>query len=472
VYNHSGTVQSGWPVSAQRFFNIPNLACDAAHGNQPFLSDPRGLYDPTSGRYWAAMLQVEGGLGIAADCAFKSVYYIAVSQTSDPRGAWNVYEFDMAAGKNFAADYTQVGFNQEGFFFSANMFGNTGVGFYAEIVEANKAQMEAGKANFTADGFRNLQATSPATVAAGFGPFLADTVQPVQTLGGGGGAGGGGGGGNNSQARRGGGADGLFVDTIDGPDLTNGHLCGSAADACTGLALWRMGHPIAHDRGGAAPTLTGTYLPNTQPFYFSPPADEPTCNQCVDALDLRITATPVLKDNTIYAAWETGRNNGTQVVPTIEWSQVDLGGHNPSTTSGCFGFGGDTAASFGALMPDSQGNVVMVYERMGHTINPETLFTVRSADQANFTKAGRLLKGGEASYRPTVCGLPPPPPAPPGSPPVLCRWGDYEATSFDGAGGIWFAGEYANAHTDPNTAPWFGRNWGTWIGSVSSHDGG
>jgi hypothetical protein len=114
----------------------------------------------------------------------------------------------------------------------------------------------------------------------------------------------------------------------------------------------------------------------------------------------------------------------------------------------------------------------MVYERMGHTINPETLFTVRSADQANFTKAGRLLKVGEASYRPTVCGLPPPPPAPPGSPPVLCRWGDYEATSFDGAGGIWFAGEYANSHTDPNTAPWFGRNWGTWIGSVSSHDGG
>lgn len=449
VLNPSGHVQAGWPVSAQRFFNVPNVTkangspCDVASGSQPFLSDPRAIYDPLSHRFWAAMLQVEGGLGIAPDCPLKSVYYIAVSQTNDPRGAWNVYEFDMAAGRRFAADFTQIGFNGDAVFFSANMFGLAG-GFYAEVFEANKAQMEAGQAHFTAEGFRNLQATGPGTSSA-TGPFLADTVQPVMTLD------------HSGNTGQSGGADGLFVDTIDGPDPVTGNFCGSASTACKGLILWRLSHPIAHDHGGRGPTLTGTFLPDTKPFYFPPPADEPTCNQCVDASDLRISATPVLRNNTIYAAWETGINNGSGVVPSIEWAQVAIGSSSPSTTTGYFHFAGDVAASYAALMPDSHGNVVMVYERMGHDVFPEARYTERLVGQTNFTDEGRLLKAGQASYRPTLCGT---------STLPVCRWGDYEAASFDGSGAIWFAGEYANSHTNPLHPPTFGRNWGTWIGAV------
>jgi hypothetical protein len=448
VLNTSGHVQSGWPVSAQRFFKVPNVTkangspCDVASGSQPFLSDPRAIYDPLAHRFWAAMLQVEGGLGIAPDCPLKSVYYIAVSQTSDPRGSWNVYEFDMSAGRRFAADFTQIGFNGDAVFFSANMFGLSG-GFYAEIFEANKAQMEAGQANFTAEGFRNLQATGPGTSATG--PFLADTVQPVMTLD------------HSSTAGQAGGADGLFVDTIDGPDPVTGNLCGSATTACRGLILWRLSHPIAHDHGGRGPTLTGTFLSDTKPFYFPPPADEPTCNQCVDASDLRISATPVFRNKTIYAAWETGFDNGSGIVPAIEWAQVALGSSGATTTTGYFHFAGDVAASYAALMPDSHGNVVMVYERMGHDVFPEARYTERLVGQTNFMDAGRLLKAGQASYRPTLCGT---------STLPVCRWGDFEAASFDGSGAIWFAGEYANSHTNPLNPPAFGRNWGTWIGAV------
>ena len=48
-----------WPVSAQNFFGIPNVTnadgtpCDTDHKSQPFLSDPRALYDPADGRFWA-----------------------------------------------------------------------------------------------------------------------------------------------------------------------------------------------------------------------------------------------------------------------------------------------------------------------------------------------------------------------------------------------------------------------------------
>ena len=76
----------------------------------------------------------------------------------------------------------------------------------------------------------------------------------------------------------------------------------------------------------------------------------------------------------------------------------------------------------------------------------------------NFHGAGTLLKAGDNSYRPQLCGT--------GTPAFVCRWGDYEAASFDGAGGIWVAGEYAN--TLNLGAPQNGRNWGTWIGAVSA----
>jgi hypothetical protein len=452
VLDTAGHIQPGWPMSAQAFFGVPNVTsangtpCDVAHRSQPFMSDPRALYDPVGHRFWAAMLQVENGLGIAPDCPFKSVYYISVSQTSDPRGEWNVYEFNMSLDGQFAADFTQIGVNRDGVFFSANMFGpSTGLngGFYAEVFEANKARMQRGEGGFTADGFFNLQGQGPGLTAA-TGPFLADTVQPALNLDGSGMSG------------------GLFTDTIDGPDPATGHFCGlfggGAADACSGLILWRMANPIGHDSGGASPALTGTFVP-AKPFVFTPPADQPSCNVCVDASDLRFSATPMVRDGVLYGAFETALSNGTQIVPSIEWAQIDVA-HSSSDISsrtGYYSLSGDAAATFPALMPDEHGNVVMLFEHMSSTVFPETRFIVKRGG-ANFHGQGTLLKAGETSYRPQLCGT--------GTPATVCRWGDFSAASFDGAGAIWFAGEYANAlNLGP---PQNGRNWGTWIGAVNA----
>ncbi|HEV2477245.1 MAG TPA: hypothetical protein VGX22_11950 [Candidatus Dormibacteraeota bacterium] len=457
VLDTHGNVQQGWPVNAQQFFGIPNEPnnCDAAHGNQAFLSDPRAFYDAADGRFWAAILQVEGAqaFGVALDCPYKSVYFVAVSQTGNPSGRWNVFEFNMETDvsnpdgsvQKFAADYTQLGVNSQAVYFSGNMFGESG-GFFAELFEANKAQMESGQATFTADGFFNLQGTGPGTTAA-TGPFFADTVQPTVNL-------------DNSA-----GTSETFVDTIDGPDVMTGHFCGfrggGFSDTCSGVVVWTMANPIAHDskHGGVAPSLTAKLVP-TAPFLVSVPADQPSCNLCIDANDLRIPATPVIRNGVLYAAWGTAINAGSsnpKPTPGIEWEAIDLAAG--ISQSNYYSLPGDEAATYPALMPDAQGNLTMLFEHMGHKVFPETRFIVKGAADATFTGEGQLLKAGESSYRPTLCGTKALP---------VCRWGDFEATSFDGSGNIWFAGQYANLFQGVNTPPAFGRNWGTWIGSIAA----
>jgi hypothetical protein len=460
VLDTSGNVQPGWPVGAQAFFGVPNVTmadgetpCDVAHKSQPFVSDPRALYDPIDGRFWAAALQLENGIGIAPDCPFKAVYFVSVSQTSDPSGTWNVYEFEMSMGQhpigtqNLIADYTQLGINRDAVYFSANMFTDTTGQFpYAELFEANKAKMEKGQGHFTADGFFNLRANGPGLNAT-TGPFLADTMNPALNV--------------DTSA----GGTEVFVDLLDGPDPVSGHGCTSAADACKGLILWKMTNPVGHDHGGSAPVLTGTYVPNVKPYVFSPPADQPSCNACVDALDLRVTATPVVRGGNVYAGWETAINNGTQIVPGIEWAQVSIS--DSSAESGYYNFSGDTAVSFPALMPDGNGNLVMLFDLMSHTVFPQTRYVIREG-RGQFTGQGVLIKAGEDSYRPQLCGtLHGVPPAP-----FICRWGDFSASSFDGQGGIWVAGEYANHYDGIPNPPAFGRNWGTWIASVRTGGGG
>jgi hypothetical protein len=90
---------------------------------------------------------------------------------------------------------------------------------------------------------------------------------------------------------------------------------------------------------------------------------------------------------------------------------------------------------------------------MGNTVFPETRFIVSAGGQ--FHGTGTLLKAGVTNYRPQLCGTAALP---------VCRWGDFSAASFDGAGTIWVAGQYAN---ELNLgAPQNGRNWGTWIGAI------
>jgi hypothetical protein len=412
VYDTSGNIQSGWPKNSQVFFGVPNPpnSCDP---NGPFLSDPRALYDINDGRFWAATLQIEGAFGVASNCPFQTLYWIGVSQTSDPNGTWNVYAFDMSLGTTNGADYTQVGIDAHAFYFGGNMFNQAGTAYeYDEIFAANKKTMEAGK-SVTAYGFSQLSV----------GGVLVDTVEPVQSE-------------TPSYA---GPPDGLFVNTFNMNGDPNGNNCFSSA--CSGIVVWAMTRP-----GTPNEKLVGTDVSTTT--YISPPnADQPGCSQCIETIDTRITATPVFAKGTISWSIDTAVQNKTQIVPAILWGQV-----TPQIANGrlkgafiyqsnYFGFQGDQDASFGAMMPDQNGNLIMIYDTMSSSLNPSTAYTGRRATfpLGHFHDAGKFLQVGLA-------------------PTGDSRWGDYEATSYDGfsTDNIWMASQYSGSNTD----------WATVIGET------
>lgn len=427
VYDRQGALQPGWPKTFQDFFGTPSPG--TCNGDMPFMSDPRTVWDANDHRFFAAALEVEGAFDVN-NCPFKSIYWTAVSATGNPNGVWYIYAFEMALGTTNAADFTMIGFDSRNFYFSANMFNQSGTAYeYAEIFGANKALMES-NSDVSAPGFSNLQVIGPQ------GTYVADTVQPVQT-----------------EAAGTGPSAGLFVDTLNGLDPLSGHTCTSAADSCQGLAVWAF-----RTSTSGQPTLSFGYASDTQPYYYAPPADQTTCTQCIDTSDLRISATPVYRNGAISTGWETGHDNGTQIVPAIEWAQVGvrlsdgvITGANTIDGNYFEIPGGDDAVMYPALMVNGDGTLYMVFDHSSHTTNPEVRLTTRETG-GQFVSNGVLIKAAEGPYRPENCGVNI----------TICRWGDYSATSLDSftTNHVWFAGQYANAVSS------FSRNWGTWIGNV------
>ena len=409
VYSTSGARQTGWPKTAKSFFGVPDPGSCSSGG--PYLSDPRAFYDPKDGRFWAATLEIEGAW--VNNCPEQTLYWIAVSQTSNPNLAWNVYLFNMAINAQgscptCAADYTEFGFDQTAIYFSGNMFTQDGLGYmYAETFSALKSTMEAGSTSVSTYGFFDLMANGIAV----------DTVQPVE-----------------NEASSGPGV-GLLINSFDAHgDGT--HDC--ASTACSGLVVWAIANP------GQSTASATSVVVSTTPYIFPPQADEPGCRGCIPTNDTSISGTPVYQQGLISFAVNTGLNNGTQVVPATFWGQVQptiSGGTITGATvfqSGYLHFSGDRAAFFGALMATSSGNLLMVFDTSSSAINPSIMYaTRRTTDTKGKFESAIYLKQATTHTHDQ-------------------RWGDYEAASYDGSitNNTWFSSQYSNG------------DWATYIGKV------
>ncbi len=412
VYNLSGTLQAGWPKTAQSFFGIANPgSCDP---NGPFLSDPRAFYDQNDNRFWTAIEQVEGVPGKGANCPFLTLTWIAVSVTGNPNGSWHIYAFDMSFGSGFWGDYTGFGFDQQGLYYSGNMFNSSTIFQYAEYCGVRKHMMENGQS-----------VTNFCFIQPSLGGVLVDTMQPAL--------------GESLQV-----GSALGGQFISSENINFGG--GQCVSGCSGVVVWSMSNP-----GFSTESVSGFFV-STSGYSLAPAADQPSCNGCIETLDTRISGTPTWQRGMITFGLETNINNGVQNVPGIFWGQIfvslnDNGSISSASVfqSGYFFFSsgvgsGDTAASFGALGSDGDGDLYMVYEFMGHSFNPSVVYSARrnTFSLGLFHDAGFYLRSGDAST-------------------FDSRWGDYEAFSPAGVpftNDVWFAGEYATSTGD----------WSTFIG--------
>lgn len=406
IYTTTGKLVVG-PINDQTWYGVPNPPnnCDPAG---PFLSDPRAFYDPNTGLFWTATLQVEAAaFGVGVNCPNLSIYWIANLNLNT--GVMHVYAFDMTLGGrvNAGADYTEFGFNKNVIAFSGNMFDFTTGNFdFAEALFANKHAMEKGLP-VVANAFVDLTA----------GGVPVDTVQPVETI---------------TPTATDPGVE-YLVNSFNIFGDPFGDDC--LFTACHDFVVW------AYDPSAGA--LTGTFVeaPVGNPTYVSPPnADEPGCIQCVETIDTRITGTPVyslggglpLISFSLDTAVNNGGAAGPSIVPGILWGQIQVE-RGPGFVignlyqDGYLSFPGDRDASFGAMMQDEHGRLVMVFDTMSEALNPSIMIVSRSVfdplgtiDHASF-----IVKGP--------------------SPTFDSRWGDYEAASYDGftQNHIWVASQYS-----------------------------
>ena len=355
--------------------------------------DPKAIYDQFAGR-WVLI-----AAAIARD-PDRSWYLLSVSNSSDPTGEWSNYALDSskegATPTNNWADFPQLGLDTNALYITGNMFRWDGGFQYAKVrVIPKKALYSGGPVTYS--DFARLQN------ADGSPAF---TVQPCHTFG----------------------SPGVeyLVSTYFADKATNRNA----------VSLWTISNALG------SPKMTLTTV-KTDPYALPPDATQKDGGTPLMTNDARMLSA-VFNGGSIWCAfttrhvWDKPPNTAA-----IQWLQI-----NPTGTvvqQGVFGAPGSNYY-YPALMPDTHGNMVMVFSRSGPSEYVSVYFTGRSAtDDPGMLQPSTLLKAGIVNYvRLDDQGK--------------NRWGDYAGIGLDPSDSrtVYFYHGFAQK-TD---------EWGSWIGAA------
>ena len=162
--NTSTNIVAGFPrnvnhaVDLNSFYGYAPAINRSTGVRGQFVTDPSCLYDAATQRFFVVVLTLEV---VPTSGAFTTVNHldIAVSQTSNPAGSWNIYRVDVtndgtnSGGANpgpYLGDYPHIGADANGFYVTTNAYPWCCNGFSgAQIYAFSKAQLAAGAANVT-----------------------------------------------------------------------------------------------------------------------------------------------------------------------------------------------------------------------------------------------------------------------------------------------------------------------------------
>jgi len=386
VFNKSGQLADG-PFTLESLFN--RTECGSTF-------DPNALYDKAADRYFIGA--VGNGQG--------THYCMAVSQTGDPTGLWNVYTAKVDAGGNFF-DYPHAGIGRDAIYVGANMFG-------ASFEESRVWAFEKQKMYL---------AQSAGAVSHSVG--LDFTPQPMN----------------------------LHESTLPlGPHY---FIANDVADNLTwngdDFVAWQWSNPF----GGGIPSRVGTdgsfELATASGLIAGIPVDQPQRGgrraAILDGGDWRVQDAEVGPDGTILMTQAIGCNPGGGTVNCVRWAEVAIDGS--AGTIDVLDTGVIASSGEYRSYPDGAinacGDLAVGYTKTSGSMYPGVwVAAAREADQPGPEVEA---KPGETTYTSFQNWR------------TANRWGDYTGMTIDPDGEtFWYLGEYAASNG-------LSTNWATWVTS-------
>ncbi|GAC1551755.1 MAG: hypothetical protein NVS2B7_27680 [Herpetosiphon sp.] len=444
----------------------------------PFLTDPTCLYDAATQRFFVVVLTLE----TRPNGSFTYVNHLdlAVSQTPDPTGTWNIYRLDVtndgtnAGGVNpcpCLGDYPHIGADANGFYITTNAYPWNGDGFDgAQLYAYSKAQLAAGAANVTMTHLDTFGKVNVASDAGSTQPGF--TVWPAQSPG------------TDSFDQNAGGTE-YFLSSNAADEATH-PIAGTGGNYTSSqLVVWALTNTSSLNSSSPALTLSNSVLGVNQ--YAIPPSQQQPGSGRAPGIDAPLghcindTTTPLSNGQTgcwrLLVAPEPAHNevvsrpdsNDTRMQQVMYangklWGALDTainpdGGAqragiayyiiNPKgaikpklALQGYLGVAG-ADLTYPAIGVTSSGRGVMAFTYTGDTTNPSAAYASIDARIGagpwSFAGPGGLGAApddGLTGYK-SLVGTP------------RTRWGDYGAAAVDG-NTIWLASEYI-AHACPYT---------------------
>ena len=386
VYNKTGVIARPAQTFASWYSNVITAAK---------IFDPKVIFDQHSNRWF--LLTV----ALPSDPNKKESYFLlSVSQTSNPLGPWWNYKLDAARDGNTPttnwADYPSMGVDAKAIYISANMFKFNGGFSYVKVRVLNKTPLLTG----SAVSWQDL------TKLKNSDGSLAFTVQPCHTFG---------------------------APQVE--YMVNSYFTSSATQ--NRLTLWSLTGPPN------APVLTSKTV-TTAPYGQPPAADQKGGAPPLNAGDVRVL-NAVSRSGSVWCALTTFHNWGENVNrAAVHWFQINQTS-GALVQQGVFGARG-AHYYYPAVMPDSNGNMTLVFSRSSANEFASIYFTGRKAsDPLGKLQSSALLKAG-TGHSQKVDGS------------GRNRWGDYAGVGIDPADGrtVWVY----SMHGDT------GNKWGTWVGAT------
>lgn len=193
VYDEHGNALTATTALNQFYLRSPAIIREPNPANDilgDFLSDPKCYFDPVGHRFIQTILEMDApGPSNVFPFFQRSHTLIAVSQTSNPTGAWNLYSLDTSDDGldgtpvhtmcPCLADQPLLGANRDGVFIATNEFQNNAKFFFngGQIYALSRAGLESGASSV---GFVHLDVGTVPTGDPNL-PFWG-SIQPATSL--------------------------------------------------------------------------------------------------------------------------------------------------------------------------------------------------------------------------------------------------------------------------------------------------